>query len=285
MSKKKLSFRQFKIGHLDEVLTCVERVLRSHGLDFYILGGLARDIHFLQEGYQPRRITRDVDIAVFIPVSSKYDALLEELIANESFSRTTGNPVRLRHPAGVIVDILPFNEGTSANSGMAHFGPALADFNLKGLLEVYQFSADEVEIEDGHRYKVASLEAIMMLKFMAFDSKPEWRQKDMEDIGLLWKHYFDFNDIEIYDHYFDLFDPDRSLTAIASRVIGRKISVALSFNAALLQQFESVLEKYATDKESHAIAILCKEMELMPEEVTGLMEEMREGVREGDDGK
>lgn len=191
MEKRKLTFRQFEVAHLEQILPCLERVLRSHGLDFYILGGLARDIHFLREGYQPRRITKDIDIAVFIPVSSEYERLLEELVTNESFVKSRENPVRIRHSTGVVVDILPFNEWTSVTEDMVRFGPAFADFNLKGLHEVYQSGTEHIMLDEGHRFRVINLESIILLKILAYYDKPDWRQKDMEDIGLLWRHYFD----------------------------------------------------------------------------------------------
>lgn len=165
MSKKKLSFQQFKVAGLDEVLPILERCLRSSGIDFYLLGGLARDINLMRKGVQPQRVTKDIDIAVLVPHADRFEALLTRLEKEEGFRRSSANPLAIYYN-DVKVDVLPFNQSVTAEGEAKALGPALADFNLKGLHEVYLHSTEQVELEEDHRFRVTTMEAIILLKFI-----------------------------------------------------------------------------------------------------------------------
>ncbi|MEZ5041776.1 MAG: hypothetical protein R2828_17915 [Saprospiraceae bacterium] len=280
MPERKLSFSQFEIAHLEQVLPGLERIFREHGIDFYILGGLARDIIFLKEGITPQRITRDVDLAAFIPNPPAYELLLQDLVGNERFERISANPVRLLHPSGVVVDILPFNEMTSNSTELVRFGPALVEFNLKGLHEVFEKSVREYAIEGEHRYKVTTPEAIIFLKLLAYDNKPEWRQKDLEDIGQLMLHYFNLNDNDIYENHNELFEEERELEEISARVIGRKIKVILEANSLIYQTFKALLSKFIGNPSATIFTILSREMKRTPEDIQEYFKEIKIGLEE-----
>lgn len=258
----------------------MERIFREHGIDFYILGGLARDIIFLKEGITPQRITRDVDLAAFIPNPPAYELLLQDLVGNERFERISANPVRLLHPSGVVVDILPFNEMTSNSTELVRFGPALVEFNLKGLHEVFEKSVREYAIEGEHRYKVTTPEAIIFLKLLAYDNKPEWRQKDLEDIGQLMLHYFNLNDNDIYENHNELFEEERELEEISARVIGRKIKVILEANSLIYQTFKALLSKFIGNPSATIFTILSREMKRTPEDIQEYFKEIKIGLEE-----
>lgn len=280
MPEKKLSFSQFEIAHLRQVLPLLEKILHEHYIDFYILGGLARDVHFLNEGITPKRITRDIDIAAFIPDPPDYEKLMQDLAKIQGFERMKDNPIRLQHSSGVAVDILPFDEMTSSGGAMERFGPAFAEFTLRGLHEVFKRSTSEFFIEEAHSYQVTTLEAIIFLKLLAYDAKPEWRQKDLEDIAQLLLCYFDFNDNDIYENHNDLFENERSLEAVSARVIGRKINAFLTPNSRIKEIFYSMLNKYIEKPQAPIFLILAKEMKKTPEEILECFEEIRTGFNE-----
>lgn len=50
-------------------------------------------------------------------------------------------------------------------------------------MEVYQSGTEEVEMETGHNFKIATLPSIVLLKLIAFDDRPEKRSKDARDIA------------------------------------------------------------------------------------------------------
>lgn len=265
---------------MDQILPVLEEVFRIFSIDFYILGGLARDIHFLSEGLTPRRITRDIDVAAFVPDPSSYSHIMQRLIKERDFEKVTGNPVRLRHITGVVVDILPFNEMTSADLEMTRFGPAFIDFNLKGFYEVFEQGLTEISINSDHRYKVTTPEAIIFLKFFAYEDKPDWRLKDLEDIGQLLRYYFDLNETDIYLHHNDLFGEERELETISARVLGRKLKPVLAPNEFLKRSFQSILARYIEAPHSMPVLALSRYMDKPPEDVVRYMKEIITGLNE-----
>lgn len=283
MPNKQLSFSQFEIAHLDVVLPCLERMFRENQIDFYILGGLARDINFISEDVRVKRITKDLDVAVYISEPIKYKKLILELVEREGFQKISGNPVRLLHPSDVVVDILPFDERSTSNTTMVRFGPAFSDFNLKGLYEIYTHSTREHIIQEGdHRYQVTTPEGIILLKFIAYNDKPAIRLKDLEDIGQLLKYYFDLNDQDIYENHNDLFgEEEKLLEQVSARVIGRKIRDILASNEVMETNFHNIIEKHITAGEERPVAIyLSNEMGVTPEAVITLLKEMQTGLKE-----
>lgn len=281
MTKKKISFSDFDIDHLDEVLPLLKEVLIKFKIDFFILGALARDINLLSEGFSPVRITKDVDIAAFIPKPKKFDEIMEELVKSYRFNQVKTNPVRLVHESSIIVDILPFNQLTSQNTEMIVFGSAFANFNLKGLNEVFENGIEEFFIENDDQYSVVTPAAIILLKFLAYNDKPDWRLKDLEDIAHLFLKYFDLNETEIFEHHNDLFENDRDLQTISARVIGRKLRLILAPNDVLKDHFLSILKSYVQDAGSEPILVLSKNMEKPPEDIIQYLVEILIGIEEG----
>ena len=53
---------------------------------------------------------------------------------------------------------------------------------VNGFNEVYLAGTKTVELSTGHTFKVATLSAIVPLKFIAYDDRPEVRAKDARDI-------------------------------------------------------------------------------------------------------
>ena len=264
---------------LGEVLPILERCFRSGGIDFYLLGGLARDINLMRKGVRPQRITKDVDIAVLVPHADRFEALLAQLEKEEGFRRSASNPLAMYYN-DVKVDILPFNQFVTLKGEAKALGPALADFNLQGLHEVYLHSTEQVELEADHRFRVTTMEAIILLKLLAYEDKPEWRLKDMEDVAELMHHYFDLNSEDIYLHHNDLFLPGMELEAIACRVIGRKIAGILSSNESLKSKTIRIIEDHLEKgRKSPLLLALIRQTGNTLEEVILLLQEVLEGIK------
>jgi predicted nucleotidyltransferase len=93
-------------------------------------------------------------------------------------------------------------------------------------MEVYQAGTATAEMETGHVFKAATLPAIVLLKLIAYDDRPEKRQKDARDIAGIIQHFFDLQADLIYEYHNDLFAegaPERTLEEIAAVVIGREM--------------------------------------------------------------
>jgi predicted nucleotidyltransferase len=76
--------------------------------------------------------------------------------------------------------------------------------DVPGFREVFP-SADKIEIDNGTRLKICSLEGLVLLKLIANDDNPQ-RVKDLTDIDHIITVYFDLYDTLIYEEYMDVMD-------------------------------------------------------------------------------
>jgi predicted nucleotidyltransferase len=66
----------------------LQRGFHQFGIDFYIVGAVARDSWLTQVHNEPvRRMTKDLDLAIFIADLPGYEALQEWLVTQEGFER------------------------------------------------------------------------------------------------------------------------------------------------------------------------------------------------------
>jgi predicted nucleotidyltransferase len=121
----------------------------------------------------------------------------------------------------------------------------LVNIKVNGFIEVYNGGVEDLEVVDGHHFKVATLPAIVLLKFIAFDDRPEKRLKDARDIANIITNYFELQSDLIYENHHDLYKegmPERQLTEIAAIVIGREIKKMLNDNTSLHIRLNKIIE-------------------------------------------
>ena len=123
-------------------------------------------------------------------------------------------------------------------------------------MEVYRAGTETVALDTGHRFEVATLPSIVLLKLIAFDDRPERRSKDARDIAGIIHHFFDLQAPLIYSEaHLDLFEgdiDDSSLQEIAAIVIGREIRKIISRNEALTQRVQAILHGHIAMEENSA---------------------------------
>jgi predicted nucleotidyltransferase len=87
MSIYKISFKQLQQQpHISEMLTALEDGLNKYGIDFYLVGAVARDVWMTAiNDISPSRVTGDIDFAVFINDKNTYADLREYLINIKGF--------------------------------------------------------------------------------------------------------------------------------------------------------------------------------------------------------
>ena len=125
-----------------------------------------------------------------------------------------------------------------------------------------------------HRFKVATLPAIVLLKLIAFDDRPENRMKDARDIANIILHYFDLQADFIYANHSDIFDRDTralddiTLQEISGIVIGREIRRIADRNMQLQIRLTTILKLQLDLAENSAfIRNMVEETEMTLEEV------------------
>lgn len=231
-------------SELKEVFDAVEDAFSNLGIDYYVIGALARDIWYSKEN-KLSRATRDADFAILVGTEAQFEEVKEYLKAKKGFQDSKGNMYVLFSPNGHQVDILPFG-AIEIDEKAKIVGTGLTSISVNGFSEVYNSGTTEVKLDTGHQFKVASLSSIVLLKLIAYDDRPEQRAKDGRDVGSIFEHYFDLEAEHIYEHHSDLFtetERDMELQDIAATVIGREIKITIGENSALLQRVKTILER------------------------------------------
>ncbi|MGM9978020.1 MAG: nucleotidyl transferase AbiEii/AbiGii toxin family protein [Clostridium sp.] len=243
-------------GELKHIFDIVERSFNQLNIDFYLIGALARQVWY-EKGNMSFRTTKDVDYAVLVCNEDEYQRIRAYLIDTEKFTPYRGNAFVLIAPDGTQVDILPFGEIEDDGSVTVN-GQGMTSIRVDGLIDVYNNGIEDVEFETGHSFKVATLPAIALLKFIAYDDRPEHRQKDATDISNLVVHFFTLNDEMIYQHHNDLFDETKNIVfeSIGPIVLGREMRKIASSNEGLVKRLNNILEKHIQKEENNAFVRL-----------------------------
>ncbi|HMH23625.1 MAG TPA: nucleotidyl transferase AbiEii/AbiGii toxin family protein [Puia sp.] len=248
-----MNWSNIREGELKELLNALQEAFTALGIDYYMIGAVAREIWF-SRGDKKFRRTNDVDFAAFVGNQEQYAAIRQYLKEKKGFQETKTNSFVLITPNGMQVDILPFG-GIEMDGTVKVEGIGLTNINVNGLMEVYTAGTEPVTLDTGHQFQVASLPSIVLLKLIAFDDRPEVRQKDVRDIGNLIANYFELQADLIYEQHVDLFSVDddafreQSLQELAAIVIGREIKKIIQQNSGLLQRVKSIVENFLAQKE------------------------------------
>ncbi|HEY0299060.1 MAG TPA: hypothetical protein VGB84_07560, partial [Arachidicoccus sp.] len=209
----------------------------------------------------------------------EYKAIRAYLKDKEGFNETKENAFVMLTPNGIQVDILPFGD-IELDSSIQLEGTGLTSINVNGFKEVYTAGTEQVELSTGNTFKVATLPSIVLLKLIAYDDRPEHRQKDATDIANILLHFFDLNENFIYDNHSDLFgNEDATLQNISAVVIGREIRKIAKENEALVLRLQEILNKHIAAKEySSFIILMTKEIDTDVEAIIDLLKNMQEGL-------
>ena len=227
------------------LLKAMEPVFRSFGVDYYLAGALARDVHLsAHEKFSAKRRTKDVDIAVLLDAEEKFYQIKEALVRTGDFEERVNKPIKLIYRGETEVDLLPFGEIENEDRELFLNRHALLVMDMSGFREVYPF-VNTVEIESGVSLNVCSLEGLILLKLIAHHDNPS-RTKDITDIEHLLKVYFELNSHEIYTDYFTVMEMYSTVTnnyldLVSARVIGRKIGLMLKDYAKTGERIKAIL--------------------------------------------
>jgi len=235
-----IKLKDLRQDQLKELLQVVEKVFMKCDVDFYLLGAIARDTWYAKEQIASRA-TRDVDFAVYISEKSKYEEVLEELISKHGFSEIKDVPFRLQTPFTFTIDIIPFGEISIDDAVIPDENWDRPIF-VNGFEEIFRKATVQVKNEDDDlEFKIATLPAILLLKLIAYDDRPEKRTQDPQDIVQIIENYFEVEKEMIWEEHHDLFDEDSELIEIGAKVIGREINQIISENKTLKERVLNIL--------------------------------------------
>jgi predicted nucleotidyltransferase len=274
-----INFKQLQQEGFSELFASLEKAFEATGIDFYIVGAVARDTWFAQKGIRTIG-TRDVDFAVYIPEKEKFFVLKKYLEEKEGFRNSTQNQYVMFSPSDLQVDLLPFGEIEVEGKVMIP-GSGLAQIAVNGFREIYKAALVPVEFEGKRTFKVCTLPGIVILKLIAYDDRPEHRQKDIKDIGKILQHYFDLESDLIYEHHADLFDSDSETPLIAARVLGRQMKNILAHSENLKKRVVSIIETAISEKDKHQmVSLLRPDEDTTTEFIASLLSEILNGIND-----
>jgi predicted nucleotidyltransferase len=232
-----------------EMLKNMEHVFRDFGIDYYLVGAVARDIHLsVCIEAEALRKTEDIDIAKTINDAGQYNELKKALISTGDFTADPTEAIKLYYKSVIELDLLPFGAIESINRTVNLIDPTFI-LNMPGFKEIYPF-VNDIKVENTFTVKVCTMEGIILLKLLANNDRPQ-RTKDILDIEHIINVYFDLYSGNIYDEHFDIMDSYKSdqsdyLQLVSSRVIGRKIKRLLEGSDELSQRVEQILANRPT---------------------------------------
>ena len=257
MNSYKINYEHVRqLPTITEMLSALERGFNKFGIDFYLVGAVARDVWMSGiNKIAPRRTTGDIDFAVLINDKGIYEALKTFLVETEGFHPFKGNPLVLIWKDKTIVDLLPFGAIEDENIFTSDLG--LTKINLQGFAEVYEEGLPLLDLEGIHQFKFCSLPGIVLLKMIAYDDRPEIRRDDIKDISDILNHFFNMYDNEIWDNHSDLFDEEEvDLKLIAARVMGREMNKIAKRNEQLFKRIEKILAANTNEMGNSKMAVI-----------------------------
>ena len=272
-----IKLEDLRQDQLKELLQIVEKVFIQCDVDFYLLGAIARDTWYAKEQIASRA-TRDVDFAVYISEKEKYDEVLDELISSHGFSEIKDVPFRLQTPFTFTIDIIPFGE-IGIDEAVAPDENWDRPIFVNGFEEIFRKATVQVKDEgDDLEFKVATLPAILLLKLIAYDDRPEKRTQDPQDIVQIIENYFEIEKEMIWEEHHDLFDEDSELIEIGARVIGREINQIISENRTLKERVLNILSLDGRVQKNMAEAMVHGDLTL--DKVEGWLTLIKEEIEE-----
>jgi len=267
---------------MSAVLAALEKGFTKFGIDFYLIGAVARNVWM--SGINriiPRRMTADIDFAVLINDKGLYEQLKEYLINYEEFVLSKENAFVLIKD-GIEVDLLPFGAIEDENSRVTVEGNGYTSIQVPGFKEVYASGLPKLELTDGHSFKFSTLPGIVLLKLLAWDDRPEVRRDDVKDISDILNHFFYMYDHKIWDIHHDLLqDENMNSTHVAARVMGREMRLIVGQNKILWNRIVGILDLNTEDPAKSNMARIMREyFDNTLEENVELLNHMKIGFAE-----
>jgi predicted nucleotidyltransferase len=214
-----------------EILRSVKTAADRLGIPSFIVGATARDIvlEYVHKA-RPGRATSDVDFGIAVETWDQFETFKKALIKRENFRADNKMEQRLwrgRPPEEMKIDLIPYGKLESP-PGTITFPPTGFELNTNGFREAFN-AALTVEVAEDLQVKVVSLAGLAVLKFIAYDDRPQERQTDLEDVLFVARSYLDAdNEEKLYADDELLRDEDFDLRTVGARLLGRDMADLLT---------------------------------------------------------
>ncbi|MDQ3750900.1 MAG: nucleotidyl transferase AbiEii/AbiGii toxin family protein [Acidobacteriota bacterium] len=225
----------------------------------FVVGATARDLIF-EYVYEAdiQRATEDIDFGVAVGSWADYEKLKRVLIGTKKFVGDEKNEQRIWWKGSgeeMKIDLVPYG-GLESPKGQIAFPPD-GDFaiNTAGFAEAFA-NSPLLELTDDFTVRVVSLAGLTMLKFVAYNDRPQQRRRDVQDIWFIAKNYLKASndDERLFDNNASdadlLLDEDFNYETCGARLLGRDIAPLLNKETAaivtkILAEDSGDLQKFA----------------------------------------
>lgn len=145
-----------------------------------------------------------------------------------------------------ILDLMPYGEIEEAYT--VNFTERAVSLSVLGFKEVGEY-IQYIDIpEEGYSLPVTPIEGMFILKLLAWNDKPSFRTKDLDDLSFLLKHAWDIYEEEAYAEHLEVFDDEQFDTqTAAAKIIGKKMGLILAENEILNQTIVAILKEAIKD--------------------------------------
>lgn len=253
-------------------------------IPFFLIGATAIDM-VLNKGHNipAKRATYDIDLGVEVPDWETFEQLQVALAETEDFVQTP-SPHWLKFRMTIDVDIVPFG-AIEHQEGEIVWPPDNAiemcvtgfDDAMSNTLEVLLSAEPELVIN------TASLDAIAVLKLIAWRDRHHDNPKDAIDLMTILESYLDAGNQErLHDEHADMLDENFDYELAGARLLGRDITASIKPDTVAL--LEEILEQET--REDQAAYRLAENMcsrgsgAEMIRKAKNLLLSMKEGIRD-----
>jgi len=229
-----------------KLLRTIIPVLKTTGIDYFLVGAFARDVTMLAKGHTspPERKTKDVDLAVLVGSLDEYKVLKNAINALPEFEQHEELPYRFIFQNAYDVDFLPFGEVANEKGQVELLEKNAFPLDMPGFDLVQPF-VETIQTEEGLTLNVSSLSGIVLLKLLAWQDRPE-REKDIHDIAYILKHFMELHLDEIIEEDLLDFYPDENKLfrqLVSARYVGRQMGIMLQNDTNLKKRVLQLLEE------------------------------------------
>jgi predicted nucleotidyltransferase len=245
------TYKELGIQYFNDVFLMVDEVLSALKIPYYLVGVSAIALELLKDNIKPARGTKDIDFAIMISSMKQYDDVVLQLVS-KGFTKVKA-PWTLYHDGyNVAIDLLPF--GQIEENDTINFTERHIDLHFLGFKETLEESVT-ISIEEKIAH-IPPLHAMVVLKLIAWNDRPEERDNDLKDILLIIDKYYNYQYDEILSSHYDTFPEDEfDIRIIGARVLGRKAARILSKSDHLRKHVIRILEKNSSNLHDTPIAV------------------------------
>lgn len=263
--------------YLRNIIADTMEAAQELGIEFFGVGALARNIWYAENDLAPRG-TKDVDFGVYIPDFDTYSALKSKLIQDYQYLQPKENEFRLISSDNVPVDFLPFGEIESQGKTLID-GKGLTTIKLDGFKEVYDKGVRPVVI-GAQTINVCTIPAVVLLKLIAYDDRPEHRINDPFDIASIMEEFPHIESDLLWDEYSHLYDQNISHEEIGTIVLGSEVGKLICQNQALLDRVLRIVQDGIDLTSSLAERMIIDHVNETVGQKQGLLRLFKQGIEE-----